>query len=143
VRRDAAEGGQAAQHPRPAPLDSSSQASYFVGMFSVLREMKRRIAASKAAFIGPCLPTLAHEPPAGPHWLHEIKHDGYRLQARRDANGVCLITRNAYVDGEVVAVNGSDKLRYGARVKTDILFFAFDLGRTRRLRSARASDRGS
>ena len=143
-----------AQHPRPAPLDSGSQASYFVGMSSVLREMKRRLAASKAAFIEPCLPTLAHEPPAGPRWLHEIKHDGYRLQARRDANGVTLVTRNGYVwtdrcpaiadgvaalacrsciiDGEVVVIDGSglavfDKLRYGARVKTDVLLFAFDL----------------
>jgi len=23
-------------------------------------------------------------PPSGPQWLHEIKHDGYRLMARRD-----------------------------------------------------------
>jgi ATP-dependent DNA ligase len=23
--------------------------------------------------------------PAGPDWLHEIKHDGYRLIAQRDA----------------------------------------------------------
>jgi bifunctional non-homologous end joining protein LigD len=26
-------------------------------------------------------------------WLHEIKHDGFRIMARRDANGVRLITR--------------------------------------------------
>jgi ATP-dependent DNA ligase len=23
------------------------------------------------------------KPPAGPGWVHEIKHDGYRLQVRR------------------------------------------------------------
>jgi bifunctional non-homologous end joining protein LigD len=29
--------------------------------------------------------------------VHEIKHDGYRLMARRDAVGVRLLTRNGYV----------------------------------------------
>ena len=61
-----------------------------------MREIKRRVAASKAAFIEPCLPTLAEKPPSGPRWLHEIKHDGYRLQARRDAEGAYLITRNGF-----------------------------------------------
>jgi bifunctional non-homologous end joining protein LigD len=28
--------------------------------------------------------------------LHEIKHDGFRIIARRDANGVRLYTRNGY-----------------------------------------------
>jgi bifunctional non-homologous end joining protein LigD len=32
-------------------------------------------------------------PPAGPGWLHEIKHDGFRILARRDSAGVRLITR--------------------------------------------------
>jgi ATP-dependent DNA ligase len=33
-------------------------------------------------------------PPAGSDWLDEIKHDGFRIMARRDAAGVRLITRN-------------------------------------------------
>jgi bifunctional non-homologous end joining protein LigD len=32
-------------------------------------------------------------PPSGTGWLHEIKHDGFRILARRDAAGVRLITR--------------------------------------------------
>ena len=28
--------------------------------------------------------------------IHEIKHDGFRVIARRDAAGVCLVTRNGY-----------------------------------------------
>jgi hypothetical protein len=32
-------------------------------------------------------------PPSGPGWLHEIKHDGFRILARRDSSGVRLITR--------------------------------------------------
>ena len=36
----------------------------------------------------------AKVPPSGPGWIHEIKHDGFRIMARRDAAGVRLITRN-------------------------------------------------
>jgi len=35
----------------------------------------------------------AERPPSGPGWLHEIKHDGFRIMARRDSAGVRLITR--------------------------------------------------
>jgi ATP-dependent DNA ligase len=38
----------------------------------------------------PCLPTAAPSPPTGPDWLHEIKHDGYRMFARRDGERVLL-----------------------------------------------------
>src|SRR4029077_10657869 len=38
----------------------------------------------------------AKEPPAGHGWMQEIKHDGYRLMARRDDDGVRLLTRNGY-----------------------------------------------
>ena len=38
-------------------------------------------------FVEPCLPTPAERPPSGPGWLHEIKLDGFRLMARRDAAG--------------------------------------------------------
>ena len=45
------------------------------------------------AFIEPCLPSPADKPPSGSNWIHEIKHDGYRLMARRDPIGIRLITR--------------------------------------------------
>ena len=32
-------------------------------------------------FIPPCLPTKAPQPPTGAVWLHEIKHDGFRVIA--------------------------------------------------------------
>jgi bifunctional non-homologous end joining protein LigD len=41
----------------------------------------------------PCLPSPAARPPSGDGWLHEIKHDGMRMIARRDGAGVRLITR--------------------------------------------------
>lgn len=34
--------------------------------------------------------------PAGPNWIHEIKHDGYRLIVRRDGDAVQIITRGGY-----------------------------------------------
>jgi bifunctional non-homologous end joining protein LigD len=44
--------------------------------------------------VEPCLPSPAKAPPSGPDWLHEIKHDGFRILARRDTAGVRLYTRN-------------------------------------------------
>jgi ATP-dependent DNA ligase len=44
--------------------------------------------------VAPCLPSPAKAPPSGPDWLHEIKHDGFRILARRDDKGVRLRTRN-------------------------------------------------
>src|SRR6202035_2270909 len=43
-----------------------------------------------------CIPTLAPRPPAGPEWVHEIKHDGYRLIARKQGDRVRLFTRHGY-----------------------------------------------
>jgi bifunctional non-homologous end joining protein LigD len=44
-------------------------------------------------FITPCLPTVAPKPPIGPGWVHEIKHDGYRLQVHVREGRVRLFTR--------------------------------------------------
>jgi bifunctional non-homologous end joining protein LigD len=57
-----------------------------------LRERTR----GAVGFVEPCLPSPAQRPPAGPNWLHEIKHDGFRIMARRDGAGVRLFTRNGH-----------------------------------------------
>ena len=52
--------------------------------------------AKKAAlpgFVEPALATLTDAPPAGERWIHEIKFDGYRLQAHVAAGRVKLLTR--------------------------------------------------
>jgi bifunctional non-homologous end joining protein LigD len=54
------------------------------------------LVVPRFAFIKPALPMTAESPPCGPEWVHEIKHDGYRMTARRDAAGVRLLTRNGY-----------------------------------------------
>src|SRR5215218_7300460 len=47
-------------------------------------------------FFPPCLPTRANRVATGPEWVHEIKHDGYRLIVRRDGDRVRLYTRRGY-----------------------------------------------
>jgi len=37
-----------------------------------------------AGFIAPCLPTKTDKLPSGSQWLHEIKHDGFRVIARKN-----------------------------------------------------------
>ncbi len=44
-------------------------------------------------FLEPSLAKLSARPPSGPKWLHEIKHDGYRMQARIDGRSLKLLTR--------------------------------------------------
>jgi bifunctional non-homologous end joining protein LigD len=100
-------------------------------------------------FIEHCLPSPAAKPPTGPGWIHEIKHDGFRMLVRRDATGVRLFTRNGHdwtgrfpliaraalslktasclIDGEAVACDGDglpvfDRLRYRR-----VFLYAFDL----------------
>jgi bifunctional non-homologous end joining protein LigD len=47
-------------------------------------------------FIPPCLPTASDRCKSGPDWVHEIKHDGYRLIARRSDDRVRLYTRRGF-----------------------------------------------
>ena len=104
-------------------------------------------------FIEPCVPTLVPKPPSGPDWVHEIKHDGYRLLVRRDGDKVTLYTRRGYdwsgryrsisasakklrrkrflIDGEAI-IRGEDgiadfsKMR-GRRDSHEVILYAFDL----------------
>jgi ATP dependent DNA ligase domain len=45
----------------------------------------------------PCLPTPAEHCKSGPAWVHKIKHDGYRLIARRTGDRMRLYTRRGYI----------------------------------------------
>lgn len=82
-------------------------------------------------FVPPCNPTERKEPPPGDGWLHEIKHDGYRLQAQFydgtprlftragndwaarmpaiSASVTALPVNNVILDGELVAVDARGK----------------------------------
>jgi bifunctional non-homologous end joining protein LigD len=96
---------------------------------------------------------VSQKAPSGSAWVHEIKHDGYRLVARRDGNRVRLYTRRGYdwsaeypwivealrslrvrsiiVDGEAVWVGKDgrsdfDKLHSRAHDQ-QVFLYAFDL----------------
>ena len=60
-----------------------------------LRERTDPRLGIRLGIIEPCLPSPAKAPPSGPGWIHEIKHDGFRILARRDPAGVQLIIRGA------------------------------------------------
>jgi len=59
----------------------------------LLRELG---AARPSGFVEPCRPSRATRPPSGPDWVHEIKHDGFRLMVRREGARVRLWTRGGY-----------------------------------------------
>jgi hypothetical protein len=48
-----------------------------------------------AGFVVPAQPVEREKPPTGAEWIHEIKHDGYRMLARRDGDSVRLYSRKA------------------------------------------------
>ena len=101
--------------------------------------------------------TLVSSPPTGERWLHEIKFDGYRLQARIEAGRVKLLTRSgldwtkkfgkevvaairglpvgaALIDGELVVENNSGASDFSS-LQADLsegrsdrfVFYVFDL----------------
>ena len=60
-----------------------------------------------------CQPSTAARPPSGTDWVHEIKHDGYRLMVRRDGGIVSLPlskrrntlkAQSFLIDGEAVII---------------------------------------
>src|SRR5579862_2492319 len=89
----------------------------------LLRSRKSRLVG----FVEPCLPSPAKAPPAGPGWIHEIKHDGFRIMARRDAAGVRLLTRKGndltrrfpFIAMAVAALKASSCLIDGEAIVSD------------------------
>jgi bifunctional non-homologous end joining protein LigD len=108
-------------------------------------------------FVPPALASLKAAPPAGKRWLHEIKFDGYRLQAHVGGGKARLLTRSgldwsekfgkatiealtkipcedAIIDGELV-VEGSGGASDFSALQADLsegrsdrfIFYAFDL----------------
>jgi bifunctional non-homologous end joining protein LigD len=115
---------------------------------SASRELQRQLKR-----IEPCLPRPATRPPAGPGWIHEIKHDGYRIMAERKHRSVRLYSRNrcdfagrfplaaaavatlparsCLIDGEAIVTNQNglavfDLIR-GHRLSAAAVLCAFDL----------------
>jgi bifunctional non-homologous end joining protein LigD len=56
----------------------------------------KRVADPFPKQIEPQLTRLVQQPPAGNDWLHEIKHDGYRMMTYLDQGQVRLVTRGGH-----------------------------------------------
>jgi hypothetical protein len=54
------------------------------------------VVVSKFRFIPPCRPVPAKAVPAGDGWVHELKFDGYRVQAHKIGSRVVLFSRNGH-----------------------------------------------
>ena len=135
-----------------SPLAGASQVA-----FPDASKIKGAKKASMPDFLEPMLATLASTAPAGDRWLHEIKFDGYRLQARIEAGRVKLLTRSglewtkkfgkavvvalqdlgvgtAIIDGELVVETDSGASDFSA-LQADLskgrsdrfVFYVFDL----------------
>jgi bifunctional non-homologous end joining protein LigD len=106
-------------------------------------------------FIEPQLPSLVDQPPEGKHWIHEVKHDGYRCQVLVERGKARVLTRNGYdwsdrypsvvraaaklncrlaiLDGEVVVQDGNgasdfEALGLALRQRShNIILYGFDL----------------
>ncbi|TRC82721.1 DNA ligase D [Mesorhizobium sp. WSM4310] len=120
---------------------------------------KAKAAARKLDFIEPQLATLERDAPPGRDWLHEVKFDGYRMQAQIAGTEVRLLTRtgldwtdkfgseiivelaalkcsDAIVDGEIVVLADSGVSSF-ALLQQDLsmkrthrfIYYVFDLMR--------------
>jgi bifunctional non-homologous end joining protein LigD len=118
--------------------------------------LKKAPSEALPNFIDPQLATPATTPPSSAGWLHELKLDGYRIQARKDEKKVQLLTRKgldwthrmktiasqvadlpvkqALLDGEVVVLldNGTTSFAdlqaaFQEGAKRPLTYFAFDL----------------
>jgi bifunctional non-homologous end joining protein LigD len=112
-----------------------------------------RLRTLPAGFIAPCLPIKANTLPSGGLWIHEIKHAGFRIVARKNGAQVRLYsragndltdrfpvivetlanlrTRSCIIDGEAVICDDNgiasfERIRY-RRHDGNAFLYAFDL----------------
>src|SRR5215831_1053828 len=111
------------------------------------------LPVAKIRFIEPMYARLVQSPPQGQDWLYEVKFDGYRCLAGRDASGVTLWSRRGnlftkqfppivqacellppgtVVDGEIVALDETGRVSFNLlqhhRSKAQaLLFYVFDV----------------
>ena len=57
-----------------------------------------------AEFIAPCLPTKTDTLPSGGLWIHEIKHDGFRIIARKSGRQPLHAARRSFGDGKAISL---------------------------------------
>ena len=95
-RKDEADRGEHRQAPRAAATAGLNLQSGPAVCQHIRMPVLLRARPATSGFIEPCLPTAARIPPSGPDWIHEIKHDGYRLMARLEGRGTRLFSRRGH-----------------------------------------------
>jgi bifunctional non-homologous end joining protein LigD len=73
--------------------DSKESKSAPLPQLNLSKELSKVPKESQPAFLSPQLAQQAETPPSNEGWLHELKLDGYRMQARKDGARVQLLTR--------------------------------------------------
>ena len=119
------------------------------------KQYKMHRVTTRLRFIEPQLASPVDQPPEGKHWIHEIKHDGYRSQVLVERGEARVFTRNGYdwsdrypsivraaanlrcqsaiIDGEAIVQNGDGASDFEAlssamrRQPHSIILYAFDL----------------
>ncbi|MEO6911087.1 MAG: DNA ligase D, partial [Edaphobacter sp.] len=77
----------------PARHDPGSRKKRAMTISAFEEGLRKLPKESQPGFVAPQLALQAIAPPAGEGWLHELKLDGYRMQARKDGSAVQMLTR--------------------------------------------------
>ena len=126
------------------------------GLKKQFAELPQARTESLPAFVQPQLAMIADVPPSGNDWIHELKLDGYRIQARKSGNTVQMLTRTGLdwthrmatvaheiaglpirdlaLDGELVVLSPDGTTSFAdlqasmqENAKRDLSYFVFDL----------------
>ncbi|HEY9359159.1 MAG TPA: DNA ligase D [Xanthobacteraceae bacterium] len=85
---------KSSQQRARTPRDRDGAKKGSKGSAGKSKDKDRRLGdAPLPDFVPPSLATLHSTAPSSPGWAHEIKYDGYRMQARLDRRKVRLLTR--------------------------------------------------
>lgn len=151
-----AKKAQSAKKTKKAVGKAQAKSRPALAEVDVLRGKPSRTKGSALpAFIPPQLATLADKAPDGSNWVHEVKFDGYRMQARLVNGKVKLFTRkaldwthkfkpvanavaqldadSALIDGEIVVEDENNVSDFSALQdalksgKSNFIYYVFDL----------------
>ncbi len=147
VRKDGPSGKQ----PRAEAAGSAKH-----GQGGLRLDLDKLPQEHQPTFVKPQLAQEAETPPEGASWIHELKLDGYRIQARKDGGKVQLMTRSGLdwtaripsiaaevaklpveavtLDGEVVVLSEDGTTNFAdlqasfqEGAKNPLTYFCFDL----------------